>query len=150
MRRRGFTLIELLLAASMASLLMLGILIAVGGTVRDAQRLRTPDSAGAEQSIMRMVQRDLAHATSVSRLENGQVLVGNAALDPHSGLPSGRLARITYRIERQGDLAFLVREQVYLDDPIRPTPWRDVMAVGATGLSIEAGRVHISFENGNR
>jgi hypothetical protein len=86
------------------------------------------------------------------------LLQGHGGIDASSLEPNNRLTRVIYRIRRnRGGDSDLVREQRYLDDPVRPQPWsdlvmRDVRSIGVSpGGGPKSPRVSVQLvrENGS-
>src|SRR2546430_13914620 len=128
---RGFTLIEMLLATTLAAILMGGVLVAAGTVSRDRQRMESREAKAHSGQMLEVIRRDLANGMALVGAVNadGFEIVGCGAIDPHSLLPNQRLARVRYRIARTGRGAGgLLREQAYVDDPIRPDRWNEVVA----------------------
>jgi hypothetical protein len=46
---------------------------------------------------------------------------------------------VTYRIRRERDESILFREQRYLDDPVRPQPWGDLVLRDVRGVRVTPG-----------
>ncbi len=137
-RRPAFTLIEMLLASTLAALLMAGVLFLTASLSRDRQRLESRTQSEPLDAAFDLLRRDLASTAAMipSPRGDGIALIGSAGLDPAALTADGRLCRITWRIRRQGDRSMLLREQAFLDDPIRPQPWTEVVAIDATALAI--------------
>lgn len=133
MMRRGFTLIEMLLATVLSALLLGGVLTVVAAISKDAARASLP-LPQSSQPIVQLVTWDLSNAATMQLAADGQslTLIGNNALDPTTLSPSGRMARVVYRIHPQTHA--LTREQRYLDDGIRPEPWVELVAGDITRI----------------
>jgi len=136
-RRRGFTLVEILLAVTIAAILMAGVLAVLSDIGRDQKRLATPDKTNRPSAAMELLRWDLTNAAAITPVADGIVLKGHGGIDATSLRPNNRLTQVTYRIRRDGRDSSLFREQRYLDDPVRPQPWaelvlRGVRAVGFT------------------
>jgi prepilin-type N-terminal cleavage/methylation domain-containing protein len=139
MNRRGFTLIELIVATVLSAVLIGGMLTAMAGVARDRRRLAAAQTAPDVSPVLARVGWDLAQADTFASAEDGRslVLFGHGAIDRRNLVPTGRLARVTYRIvgdARHGTC--LVREQQLLDDPALPPPWRELVATGTTALHV--------------
>ena len=135
--RRAFTLIEILLAVTIAAVLMAAVLAVVSGLGRDQRRLAVDEKTNRPSAAIELLRWDLTNGSTITPTADGIVLRGHGGIDPSSLRPNNRLTRVTYRIRRDGRESNLVREQRYLDDPIRPQPWsdlvlRDVRAIGVT------------------
>jgi prepilin-type N-terminal cleavage/methylation domain-containing protein len=138
-RLRAFTLIEMLLATTLAAILMGGVLVAAGAVSRDRLRMASREAKAHSGQMLEVVRRDLANGMALVGLMNGDgfEIMGCGAIDPRTLLPNQRLARVRYRVARQGRGAgVLVREQAYLDDPIRPDRWNEVVAVNVTRVAV--------------
>jgi len=137
-RAAGFSLIELLVATTLSAVLMGAVLIVLAGLSRDRRRIDNAVTQPHTQSMMDRIQWDLANARTMNQSPNGQalVLVGNGGIDPQSFAPTGRLTRVIYGIVQSGKTSILVREQEYLDDPIRPEHWRDIMSIGVKSMLV--------------
>ena len=136
---RGFTLIEMLLATTLAAILMGGVLVAAGAVSRDRQRMESREAKAHSGQMREVIRRDLANGMALVGIVNadGFEVVGCGAIDPRTLVPNQRLARVRYRIARPGRGAgVLVREQAYLDDPIRPDRWNEVVAVNVTRVVV--------------
>jgi prepilin-type N-terminal cleavage/methylation domain-containing protein len=139
--RRGFTLVEMLLASTLAAVLMGGVLAATAGLSRDRRRMeerveRTHSSAATD-----VIRRDLTNAAAlVAAGPRGFELVCHGGIDGKTLAANQRLVRVTYRVvkHRRGAGSTLVREQAYLDDPIRRDRWSEVVATGVTGITLTA------------
>lgn len=137
MRRRGFTLIELLVATALAAVLIGGVLTSMAGVARDRRRLAAAQNVPDVSPILARVEWDLVQADTFASAQDGRslVLFGHGAIDRRDLAPTGRLARVTYRV--QGDPRHgtcLVREQQLLDDPALPSAWQELVAAGVTTL----------------
>jgi prepilin-type N-terminal cleavage/methylation domain-containing protein len=139
-RRRGFTLVEMMLATVLAAMLIGGVMTVASGLSRDRRRMQERMTAQRPTVLIELLRKDLANASAViwSSDAGTVVLVGHGGLDPKSLTPTGRLAEVTYRVRGRGAAAALVREQRYLDDAIRPQPWREVVSVGVRDFAIAA------------
>jgi prepilin-type N-terminal cleavage/methylation domain-containing protein len=138
MNRRAFTLIELLVAAMLSVVLMAGVLVALGGLARDAKKTSGAEFLVGEQPVLAMLQRDLSNARTMIQLADAKtlVLIGHGGVDPNTLAPNCRLARVTYTCRASGRLACLFRRQEYLDDPVRPQAFSELVAAGVTRVSI--------------
>jgi prepilin-type N-terminal cleavage/methylation domain-containing protein len=137
MRRRAFTLIEMLLATALIAVMMGGVLMLLGGVNRDIQTMRR-QALPEHGVLMELISRDIANATSVQASDEGRLvqMIGNVGIDGRSLKVDGRLARVTYSIDRRHVLR---REQVYLDDPSRPQPWSGLAGAGMQALTVVRG-----------
>jgi hypothetical protein len=154
-RRVGFTLVEMLLATVLAAIMMGGVLTAASTVARDRRRMEARQAVGHEQGLAELVRRDLANGLAIVGpvTPEGFELVGHGGIDPRTMVANQRLCRVAYRVVRRGGgrAGVLVREQAYLDDPIRRDPWREVVAVGVTrvgltSLAAEGEPVRVSEE----
>lgn len=135
MTRRGFTLIELLVASVLAAVLMLAVLTVMAGVARDRNVLKKVDRP-LSSAVLDLIEADLRGAHTVARGSAGGVvlsLVGNHSLDPAALRPNRRLVRVVYRVVGRG----LWREQEYLDDPIRPQMWADMVSGEPCEVSLD-------------
>ncbi len=133
--RTGFTLIEILLAVTLATILMAAVLAVLGGVARDQRRLSAVEKTTHPAAAIELLRWDLTNAATITPTVDGIVLQGHGGIDPSSLEPNNRLARVTYRVRRERGESNLFREQRYVDDPVRPEPWgelvlRDVRSVG--------------------
>ena len=136
LRRAGFTLIEMLVAGAIAALLVGGMALMLGGLGRDRARLQARTDAGHAEQMLELIRRDLTNATSVIAQPNLVAIDGFGGIDRSAMVCTNRAARIVYRVRRDGTRSALVREQRFLDDPVRTEPWAEVVASGATRLTI--------------
>ncbi|HSZ55759.1 MAG TPA: prepilin-type N-terminal cleavage/methylation domain-containing protein [Tepidisphaeraceae bacterium] len=138
MNRRGFTLIELLVASMLSVVLMGGVLMALGGLARDAKKTAGAEFLVGQQSFVQMLQWDLSNARTMIQASDAKtlVLIGHGGIDPDTLAPNGRLARVIYFCRLSGGPWCLLRRQEYLDDPIRPRRWTEIVASGVTRVSI--------------
>lgn len=157
MIRNGFTLIEMLLATVLASILMGGVLVAAGALSRDRLRMEARQASEHRGEALAMIRRDLANgAALVGPVDAaGFEVVGFGGIDAKTFLPNGRLVRVRYRIVRQGRSGVLVREQAYLDDPVRVDRWSEIVAldvnrIGLLPLSNDGVVVKLGDEVGER
>lgn len=149
----GFTLVEMLLATTLAALLMAGVLAATAALSRDRARMEARQATAHETGPLDLLRRDLTNSAAfvAAPTAAGFDLVGFGGIDPKTLTANGRLAHVAYRIHRpaRGGAGVLVREQAYLDDPIKPDHWTEVVAVGVkqvalTTLSADAEPVRLS------
>ena len=135
--RRGFTLVEMMLATVLAAMLIGGVMTVASGLSRDRRRMQEKMTAQRPTVLLELARKDFANASAVIWSADGGavVLVGHGGLDPQALTPTGRLAEVTYR--RSG--AMLVREQRFLDDPVRPRRWSEVVSVGVSEFGVSAG-----------
>jgi len=135
MTRRAFTLVEMILATALAAILLGGVLLSTAAVSRDTARARA--AAPTEQrGAIDLLQWDLTNAASMREIDEGRtiVLTGQCALDRKMLAPTGRLARVDYRIDPR--TRTLTREQRFLDDTVRPEPWTEIVATDITRLDI--------------
>ena len=144
-RRTAFTLIEVVVATVLSTILLAALLAATASISRDRQRLAklsASPSAADIQAILQLLRHDLANARSFTSSIDGSMLtmVAHSGLSKNDLTTTGRLVEITYRVrsDRSGSSVTpcLVREQRYLDDPARPTPWSELVAVGVMQLEV--------------
>jgi prepilin-type N-terminal cleavage/methylation domain-containing protein len=139
-RRRGFTLIEILLAVTIATLLMAAVLAVLGGVGRDQKRLTADEKKSRPTATIELLRWDLTNAESITPIDSGVLLQGHGGIDPSSLEPNNRLTRVIYQIRRdRGGNSNLFREQRYLDDPIRPQPWSDLVMRDVRGIGVSPG-----------
>jgi prepilin-type N-terminal cleavage/methylation domain-containing protein len=148
--RFAFTLIEMLLATVLASILMAGVLVATAALSRDRLRMEARQSAAHSPAALDLIRKDLASAIAFIGAPNpgGFEILSYSGVDAKSLLPNQRLARVKYRIIREGRTGVLVRDQAYLDDPVRIDHWSDAVAlnvlrINITPLSNDAETVHL-------
>ncbi len=140
MKRHAFTLIEMLLATVLASILMGGILVAAAALSRDRVRMEAKSALGRSSGAFEMIRRDLANGVALvgSGDASGFEVIGFGGVDAKTFLPNQRLVRVRYRIVRDARGGMLVRDQAYLDDPVRVDRWSDVVAIGAGRINMAA------------
>ena len=140
MSKRAFSLIELLVATALSAVLMAAVLAILSGIARDRRRLTAVESVPRSQAMVDRIQWDLTNAQSLSPSPDGQSLelIGHGGIDNKTLAPNGRLASVSYLIYPDGVTSYLVREQKYLDDPVAPNPWRELIAVGITDFQVIA------------
>src|SRR5437870_9295386 len=110
-------------ATTLAAMRMGGGRVTGGAVSRERQRMESREAKAHSGQMLEIVRRDLANGMALVGAVNadGFEVVGCGGIDPRTLLPNQRLARVRYRIARQGRGAgVLLREQAYLDDPIRP------------------------------
>ena len=136
--RRAFTLLELLLANVLIAILLGALLLLISSLSREQKRLSADSDPFTP--VLTLLRRDLSNSESIRLLPNdrGFILTGHAALDPKSLQPVDRRARVIYEIRRKASTLCLIREQVYLDDPIKPQRFQELLATNITALSITA------------
>jgi hypothetical protein len=64
------------------------------------------------------------------------ILVGHGGLDPATLAPTGRLTRVIYEVRGKGRDAALFRRQDYLDDPVRPQSWTELVSLGVEAFAV--------------
>ena len=138
-RRRGFTLLELVVTSAIAAVLMVGVLGLVAHLGSDQARLTRRASAGESDRVVDLLRKDLARATRVEPNAAGGpiVLEGYGAIDPLTLRPTGRAARVVYRVVRTDAGPWLAREQVALDEPAA-RPWAQYVLHGVESISVAA------------
>lgn len=138
--RSAFTLVEMLLATILASILMAGVLVTTAALSRDRLRIETHEARTQTTAPLELIRRDLESAVAMVGASDarGFEAITFSAIDPQSLLPNQRLARVRYQIIQQGRQSVLIRDQAYLDDPVRVDRWSEIVAVGARRLTIVA------------
>jgi prepilin-type N-terminal cleavage/methylation domain-containing protein len=138
MQASGFTLIELLVAVMLSVVLMGGVLLALGGLARDAKKTAGAEFLIGKQPLLQTLQSDLGNARTIVQSADARtlVLIGHGGIDPDTLAPNGRLARVTYFCQIRGASSCLLRRQEYLDDPIRPRIWSELVASRITRVSV--------------
>jgi hypothetical protein len=98
---------------------------------------------------MELIRRDLANGTALIGNANdaGFALIGYGGIDARTFVGNQRLSYVAYRVAG----GVLVREQAYVDDPIRIDRWREVVATGVnrvalTPVSADGERVTLGEE----
>ena len=142
--RGGFTLVEMLVTTVLTAVLLAALLNVTAGISRDRKRLASAEAGGRAEAVVELLRRDLTNARTLGRSADGRTIVleGHGGLARASLVPTGRLTRVTYRVRpagvtgAAGGPACLVREQQYLDDPARPEPWAEVVAVGVRRFTV--------------
>ncbi|HEY7115771.1 MAG TPA: prepilin-type N-terminal cleavage/methylation domain-containing protein [Tepidisphaeraceae bacterium] len=153
-RGRAFTLVEMLLAVTISAVLIGGVLAATAALSRDRRRMEARESAAQSPAVTDLVRRDLASGIALigSPSSEGFELIAFGGVNPKSLGPTQRLARVVYRLTHRG---LLIREQSWLDDPIRPDRWSELVATGVkrlelTPISTDAEPVLLGDEVGER
>ena len=149
MRRNAFTLLELLLANILIAILLGALLLLISSLGREQRKLAAAQDQDAANAILNLLRHDLANSESVRLLPNqrGFILTGHAGLDPKSLLSTDRRTRVIYEIRRKARALCLVREQTYLDDPIKPLRFEELIATNVTSLSLSpAGSTPVDEE----
>ena len=138
MKRRAFTLIEMLVATVLAGLLMGGVLMMTTTIARDRARVTADESLPRGAGLVDQLRWDLTNATTMAQTDNGRALIltGHGALDSKSLASNGRLVRVIYEVRGKGQDAALFRTQAYLDDPIRPDPFTELVALNIQSLIV--------------
>jgi hypothetical protein len=128
----------MLLATVLASILMGGILMAAATLSRDRVRMEARQGAGRGSGAFEMIRRDLTNGVALvaSADASGFEVIGFGGIDAKTFLPNQRLVRVRYHIVRDARGGMLVRDQAYLDDPVRVDRWSDVVAIGAGRVSL--------------
>ena len=137
----GFTLVEMLATTLLVAVLMAAVLLMLSGMSADRRRLHSHEqsiSASESRGLVELLRCDLANASAMTQSEQGRtlVLLGHAGLNARTLAPTGRLARVIYRVVNDKAGPRLVRQQVYLDDPVNRQPWEELAACGVTRLTI--------------
>src|SRR5947209_5308283 len=138
MRRNAFTLLELLLANMLIAILLGGLLLLISSLSREQKKVTAAQDQDPTNSILTLLCHDLANSESARPLPNerGFILTGHAGLDPKSLTPTDHRTRVIYEVRRRADILCLIREQTYLDDPIKPQRFEELIATNITSLSI--------------
>lgn len=139
-RQTGFTAVELVATTALAAVLMLAVL-SVSASIGTTHRLMRQRQAGQfDQSRLReLIRWDLMHATTVRTDSEDQPLAtqGPSGIDPATQRPTHRLVRVDYQIRQQGDHAWLIRRQRYLDSQGYQAPWQSPIAAHVQSLAVE-------------
>jgi type II secretory pathway pseudopilin PulG len=140
MTRKAFTLLELLLANMLIAILLAGVLLLISSLSREQKKFAAAQNEDPTTCILNLLRRDLSNSESIRPLSNqkGFILTGHAGLDSKSLTPTDRRARVIYDIRRRANVLCLIREQTYLDDPIKPQRFEALLATNITSLSISA------------
>ena len=138
MKHRGFTLVEMLLATILAGLLMGGVLLMTTAIGRDRARVTADESQPRGMGLIDQLRWDLTNATTMAQADSGRVLIltGHGGLNGQTLAPTGRLTRVIYEVRGKGREAALFRTQSYLDDPVRPEPWTELVALNVLSLVV--------------
>ncbi|HSI33024.1 MAG: prepilin-type N-terminal cleavage/methylation domain-containing protein [Phycisphaerae bacterium] len=136
--RPGFSLLEILLACTLAAMLTAAVLTMATALAKDRQRIEARSASQSSPRHLDLLRQDLASSAAMIRGDDALTLIGHNALNPATLSPDGRLARVTWRIDRTKSAGgtVLVREQAYLDDPVRPRAFAEIAAVGPTAFSV--------------
>ena len=137
----AFTLVEMLAATMLVAVLMAAVLMVLSAIGRDRRQLQSnedSDAVSQRSSLVELLRWDLANASAMTVSDHGRalVLVGHGGLDARTFAPTGRLARIVYRVASDAAGPRLLREQIYLDDPIARQPCMELAACGVTRLAV--------------
>jgi hypothetical protein len=140
MRRNAFTLLELLLANMLIAILLAALLLVISSLGREQKKMAAAQDQDPTSAILNLLRHDLANSESLRFLPNqrGFILTGHAALDPKSLTHADRRTRVMYEIRRKASTLCLVREQTYLDDPIKPQRFEELLATNITSLTLSA------------
>jgi len=142
MIRRGFSLIELLVATLLMALLRGAVSLAVGALARDQRRIEARQAKPDHSAVLEQLRWDLTNSDTFTPTRDGVVLNGHGGIDRKTLAPTGRPARVTYRVRTEKDgPAVLLREQRYLDDPVRPEPWVEMVAVNVREIVLMPAEV---------
>jgi type II secretory pathway pseudopilin PulG len=138
MKRKAFTLLELLLANMLIAILLGALLLLISSLSREQKKMTVVLDQDPTRSILALLRHDLSNSESARALPNqrGFILTGHAGLDSKTLTPTDRRARVIYEIRRRGNVLCLIREQSYLDDPIKPQRFEELIATNITSLSI--------------
>ena len=116
-RERAFTLIELLAATALIGLLMVAMMSVMGSIGRTERVMAAHDTAAPEvDALVRLLERDLAHAREVYAENDRVELHAFSAVDERSMEPTHRPVRIRYEVRRLGSRRWLVRRQARRDE----------------------------------
>jgi hypothetical protein len=140
MKRSAFTLLELLLANILIAILLGALLLLISSLGREQRRTSAAKDQDPSNSIVNLLRHDFANSESVRFLPNqrGFILTGHAGFNSKSLTPTDRRTRVIYEIRRRANVLCLIREQVYLDDPIKPQHFEELLATNITSLSLSA------------
>jgi hypothetical protein len=137
MKRQAFTLLELILANVVVAILLGGVMLMISGLGRERRMMASvgPDPA---EAVIEALRWDLANAQTARVLPKGRgiVLIGQGGIDQKTLAPTARRTRVVYELRRRGDVMCLMREQAYLDDPVREERWEEVVGMGVQQLNI--------------
>lgn len=149
MKRSAFTLLELLLANMLIAILLGALLLVISSLGRAQKRMSAARDHDPAALIMNLLRRDLANSENVRLLPNqrGFVLTGHAALDQKSLAPIDRRTRVVYEIRRRASNFCLTREQILLDDPIKPQRFEELVATNVVSLSLSAAGATVINED---
>jgi hypothetical protein len=146
----------MLLASTLAAILMAAVLTVAAALARDQRRMESRQARAHSPALFDLLRRDLANGAALipSTTPNSIELIGHAGVDPSTLAPAQRLVLIRYHVDARSADA-LLREQRFLDDPIRPQPCREFVAIGVTRLSLvpvsaDAEIVRLGDEVGER
>ena len=141
MKRRAFTLIEMLLATTLTAVLLGAVLSVASALARDTRRFASTVEPSGFDSAFAQIRWDIANASSMSASRDGRelVLTGHCGVDAVMLRPTGRLTRVVYRVTAAG----LVRRQEYLDDPVRPQAWGELLLAGAMGIGTQPASIDL-------
>ncbi|HEV8290471.1 MAG TPA: hypothetical protein VGP94_01045 [Tepidisphaeraceae bacterium] len=150
MKRNAFTLLELLLANMLIAILLGALLLLISSLSRDQKKFTaTAADQDPTNSIFTLLRHDLANSESARLLPNqrGFILTGHAGLDPKTLTLIDRRTRVVYEIRRKANTLYLIREQSYLDDPIKPQRFEELIATNITSLSISVASASAADED---
>src|SRR2546429_5013762 len=138
MKRKAFTLLELLLANMLIAILLGALLLLISSLSREQKRTTAAQDQDPTNSILTLLRHDLSNSESARPLPNqrGFILTGHAGLDSKSLTPTDRRTRVIYEIRRRANTLWLIREQTYLDDAIKPQHFEELIATNITSLSL--------------
>jgi len=141
MTRKAFTLLELLLANVLIAILLGALLLVISSIAREQKKMTLSQTDDPMDSILNLLRSDLANSESARPLANqrGFILTGHAGLYSKSLTPTDRRTGVTYEIRRRAGCLCLIREQTYLDDPIKPGRFESLIATDITSLSLTGG-----------
>lgn len=138
MKRKAFTLLELLLANMLIAILLGALLLVISSLSREQKKMTAAQDQDPTNSILNLLRHDLVNSESVRPLPNqrGFILTGHAGLDSKSLTPTDRRTRVIYEIRRRAGTLCLIREQTYLDDPIKPQHFEELIATNISSLTL--------------
>ena len=135
-RRKAFTLVEILVAVTIAAVLIAAVLALLTDVGRDHKRLAADLATFRPDAVVELLRWDLTNADSITPTRDGIALRGHGGIDAATLRPNNRLVLVSYVVRREGRASYLVRDQRYLDDPVRPQPWSDVVTAGVAAVTV--------------
>jgi prepilin-type N-terminal cleavage/methylation domain-containing protein len=134
----GFTLIELAAASAVAAVLMGGVLAVFTSIARDRVRLSAarPAERRDQAPIIELLRRELSCCNKFEMVgPNALDLQTCGSLDDNAVVD--RPSHVTYRIVRDQQMSWLVREQEFSDEPVAPRSKKDLVAFHVRHLDVE-------------